>query len=162
VISFNSLHLRSKQNKMKNLFLFVLIATSFIACKNSAASKVKEENVEKAKERDLKSVLLPIASFDKKIHDYGMITEGDVVSTSFVVTNTGKSDLLIRDAKATCGCTIPVWPKKPIPPGSSGKIEVKFNSRGKKNKQSKTITLTTNTIKGIETLVIKGQIMPKN
>ncbi len=145
---------------MKNLFLILLVATCFMACKKNAASKVKEENVVKAKQRDYKSSLLPIASFDKEVHDYGMITEGDVVVTSFVVTNTGKSDLIISNAKATCGCTIPVWPKKPIAPGASEKIEVKFNSRGKKNKQSKTITLTTNTVNGKETLVIKGQIIP--
>jgi len=145
---------------MKNLFIIMLIATSVLACKKNAVSKVKEENVVKAKQRAYKSSLLPIASFDKKVHDYGIITEGAVVSTSFVVTNLGKSDLIISNAKATCGCTIPVWPKKPIAPGASEKIEVKFNSRGKKNKQSKTVTLTTNTVNGKETLVIKGQIIP--
>lgn len=146
---------------MKKIVLIVFVLAAFLSCKKDASSKIKEENVVKAKERDYRSSLLPIATFDKEVFDFGIISEGDVVATSFTVTNTGKADLVIGNAKATCGCTIPVWPKAPIPPGASEKIEVQFNSRGKKNKQSKTITLTTNTSNGKETLMIKGQVVPK-
>lgn len=147
---------------MKKIVLILFVLAGYMSCKKDASSKIKEENVVKAKERDYRSSLLPVAIFDKKVFDFGIISEGDVVATSFTVTNTGKADLVISNAKATCGCTIPVWPKEPIPPGESENIEVQFNSRGKKNKQSKTITLTTNTSNGKETLVIKGQVVPKN
>ena len=56
---------------------------------------------------------------------------------------------------------MPEWPKQPISVGESGQIKVKFNSSGKPNKQSKTVTLTTNTAKGKETVLIKAQVTPK-
>ncbi|MFC2110237.1 DUF1573 domain-containing protein, partial [Bacteroidota bacterium] len=106
--------------------------------------------------------LLPVAEFDKKVFDFGVINEGDVVTTKYILTNTGKSDLIIRDAKGSCGCTVPTWPKdKPIKAGESAEIGVKFNSSGKKNRQSKTVTLYTNTINGKEVLTIKGEVTPK-
>ena len=98
---------------MHKLFIyFFVVAVACISCKKSAASKVKQNNVEIAKERDLKSESLPVATFDTEVYDFGTILEGDVVETSFVITNTGKSDLIISDAKASCGCTVPTWPKK--------------------------------------------------
>ena len=147
---------------MHKLYIYFFVVTvAFISCKESAASKVKQNNVEKAKERDLKSESLPVAKFDTEVYDFGTIMEGDVVETSFVITNNGKSDLIITNAKASCGCTVPTWPKEPIKAGASGTIEVKFNSRGKKNKQSKAITLTTNTANGREIVKITGFITPK-
>jgi len=141
----------------------VLILLAFIstACKESAASKVKTKNVENAKVRDTKHENLPVVSFDQVLYDFGTINDGDVVKTSFMITNTGKSDLIIKKASATCGCTIPNWPKESIKPGASAPMEVKFNSRGKRNKISKTITLITNTETGKETVKITGFVNPK-
>ena len=67
----------------------------------------------------------------------------------------------ITDAQASCGCTVPVWPKGAIKPGESSKVLAKFNTAGKPNKQSKTITLLTNTAVGREVLRIKGSVIPK-
>ncbi len=145
----------------KTIILLVAVLALHVSCKESAVSKVKSVNIEKAKERDIAAESLPIVSFDKEEFDFGTIDEGDIVETSFEVTNIGKSDLIISKAKASCGCTVPTWPKEAIKPGASAKIEVKFNSRGKKNKQSKAITLTTNTIKGREILKISGFVTPK-
>ena len=86
---------------------------------------------------------------------------GDIVETTFTFKNTGLNDLIITNAKSTCGCTIPEWPKEPIPPGAEESIKVKFNSAGKSNKVTKTITLATNTANGKESVVIKTEIMPK-
>lgn len=145
----------------KHIVLIALVALVAFSCKDSAASKVKKENLEKAKERDDASTKLPIASFDKTEFDFGTIDEGDVVETIFVLTNKGKTDLLISNAKGSCGCTVPTWTRKPIKPGESTEIGVKFNSRNKKNKQSKTVTLTTNTLNGKEVLRVKGTVTPK-
>lgn len=145
----------------KAYLLVVLLAVIAVSCKESAASKVKQDNIEKAKERDLKSENLPVVQFDKEVYDFGTINEGDIVEASFEVTNTGKSDLIITSAKASCGCTVPSWPKDPIKTGESAKIEVKFNSKGKKNKQTKAITLTTNTANGREFVKISGFVTPK-
>lgn len=151
---------------MKNFLVslvFIVSAVVFVSCgKSNATSKIKKENLAKAQERDNKIAGVPIISFDKKVHDFGTVNEGDVVETSFKVTNEGKSDLLILNAKATCGCTVPTWPKKPIKPGDTAEIKVKFNTGGKPNKQSKTVTLTTNTEKGNESVKITGMVTPKN
>jgi len=84
-------------------------------------------------------------TFEKKVHDFGTITEGEVVEHTFKFTNTGDTDLIISNASASCGCTIPDWPKEPIAPGKQGKIKVKFNSNGKKDMITKDITILANT-----------------
>ena len=100
-------------------------------------------------------------TFSKTEHDFGTINEGDIVETTFNFKNTGKSELIITKAVGSCGCTVPEWPKEPIAVGGEGTIKVKFNSRGKPNNQRKTVTLTTNTAQGKETVVIKAQVTPK-
>lgn len=153
---------------MKNtiIALVLLISTGvFMSCGkkgSDAASKIKKENLVDAQKRDSDIGRgAPAISFDREVHDFGTVKEGDVVETSFVVTNSGKSDLVILDAKATCGCTVPTWPKEPIAPGKTGEIKVKFNTSGKPNKQSKTVTLYTNTEKGTEAVKISGMVTPK-
>ena len=146
----------------KILVLAGLVAFSFTSCKENVANKIKHENLEIAKERDSKiSDGASAITFSRNVHDFGTINEGDIVETTFDFTNTGKSELIITNATATCGCTVPEWPKQPISVGESGQIKVKFNSSGKPNKQSKTVTLTTNTEKGKETVLIKAQVTPK-
>lgn len=147
---------------MKKIIL-VLLTVAFISfsCKESAASKVKDQNVEKAKERDVKHQNLPEISFDKKSHDFGNIEEGKVVETRFRISNIGKSDLIVTKASASCGCTIPDWPKEPIKSGGFAYMTVKFNSKNKRDSFSKTITLVTNTESGKETVKIKGFVNSK-
>ena len=143
----------------------VLITASFLTgCKDATniTAKIKKENLVNAKSRDseIKKGAASI-SFDKKEYDFGTVNEGDVVETSYLVTNSGKTDLVITNAQASCGCTVPVWPKNPIKPGATGEVKVKFNTSGKPNRQQKTITLTTNTESGREVLTLKGSVTPK-
>lgn len=151
---------------MKNIVValaFLVSAGSFISCgKGNASAKVKSENVESAEKRDENiGKGAPVATFDRETHDFGTVAEGEVVKTSFTITNSGKSDLVITNAQATCGCTVPVWPKEAIAPGKSGEIKVSFNTSGKPNKQSKSVTLYTNTEKGREVVKITGMVTPK-
>lgn len=144
------------------LVLGILAAITLVSCKEDVASKIKKENLEIAKQRDYKmGAGAAKMTFAKKEHDFGTANEGDILETTFNFTNTGKSELIITDAKSTCGCTIPDWPKQPIAPGETGEILVKFNTNGKGGGNSKTVTLTTNTAVGKETVVIKAQVTPK-
>lgn len=152
---------------MKKIIIMALALVSgtvFTACnQTNAASKVKQQNIVDAVKRDNDiSKGAPVISFDRVEHDFGTVNEGDLVETSFVITNTGKSDLVVTDAQVTCGCTVPVWPKKPVAPGESAEIKVKFDTSGKPNKQSKSVTLFTNTERGREVLKLKGYVTPKN
>ena len=93
-----------------------------------------------------------VMTLDKKEHDFGTIKQGDQVECAFKVTNTGNQPLILEEAHGSCGCTVPDYPKDPIPAGESRDIKVKFNSTGKKGKQSKTVTITANT-EPIQTIV---------
>ena len=148
---------------MKQLLaLTILVIFSLISCKENVANKINKENLEVAKQRDYKlNEGAAAISFSKTEHDFGVINEGDIVETTFSFKNTGKSELIITNAVGSCGCTVPEWPKEPIAAGESGQIKVKFNSIGKPNKQSKTITLTTNTSNGKETVLVKAEVTPK-
>ena len=151
--------------KITKFLVLVLITVSFLtSCKDATniTAKIKKENLVNAMSRDLeiKKGAASI-SFDKKEYDFGTVNEGDIVETSYLVTNSGKTDLVITNAQASCGCTVPVWPKNPIKPGATGEVKVKFNTSGKPNRQQKTITLTTNTESGREVLTLKGSVTPK-
>lgn len=85
--------------------------------------------------------------FDKLSHDFGNIKEETDNKTIFRVTNTGKFPLIIDDVKASCGCTTPSKPTKPIAPGKSDKIEVVFHpNQGQLKNQSKTVRVMANTV----------------
>ena len=98
--------------------------------------------------------------FDSYEHDFGTMDEGDAVTHVFSFTNTGSEPLILDKCKGSCGCTVPQCPKEPIPPGASGEIEVKFNSKGKKNAQTKTVTINANTDPGQTILKIKAFVNP--
>ncbi|TPN85392.1 DUF1573 domain-containing protein [Aquimarina algicola] len=143
------------------LILAGVFAMTFVSCKDKAAEKVNEENVEIAADRDAKSTDFPVMQFSETEHDFGNINEGDVVEHKFAFTNTGKAPLVIVSAKGSCGCTVPEWPKQPIAPGATGEMLVKFNSSGKPNQQIKQVTITANTEAGKEIIKIKAMVTPK-
>lgn len=149
---------------MKKVFIaFGAIAlVAFVSCKENASSKIKASNVEVAAERDEAAKNLPVMSFDKSEHDFGTIEQGAAQETIFTFTNDGNAPLIITNATSSCGCTIPEYPKnKPIAPGESGELLVKFNGSGQ-NQVTKTITVSANTEKGSELLRIKAFVNPKN
>lgn len=142
------------------LSVSALVAFS-TSCKDKAADKINAANVEVAANRDDAQKKLAVISFDKMEHDFGAIEQGTPQETVFAFTNQGEAPLIITDAKASCGCTVPQWPKdKPIAPGETGEMTVKFNGSGN-GAVTKTITVTANTEKGKEILRIKAFVNPK-
>ena len=104
------------------------------------------------------SVNAPKFKFEEEIHNFGDIKVGDEVQHDFKFTNVGKKDLIISDARASCGCTIPEKPEKPIAPGASEIIKVKFNSTGKSGLVNKDITITANTVPTTTIIKIRANI----
>jgi hypothetical protein len=102
---------------------------------------------------------LPVIEFEEETHDFGKITQGEKVSYSFKFKNTGKSNLLISSAQASCGCTVPKPPTEPLPAGTSNKIDVTFDSNGKSGKFDKQITVLTNCEPNTKILKITGEII---
>jgi len=143
---------------MKKLIYLIIcvFVLSFSGCNQSATKKVDQEKAAKASDT---SPITAAMTFDKVSHDFGTIQEGETVQTTFNFTNTGKVDLLIVDARGSCGCTVPKYPKNtPIKPGETGQILVSFDSNNKPNMQQKTVTISANTQSGRETLRIKAMV----
>lgn len=144
------------------LSLILTVALVSVSCKDKASSKIVADNVESATDRDEAQKQLPVMSFEKSEHDFGTIAQGNPQETVFKFTNTGNAPLIITDAKSSCGCTVPEYPKNtPIAAGESGELLVKFNGSGQ-NQVTKTVTVTANTEKGSELLRIKAFVNPKN
>ncbi len=97
-------------------------------------------------------------TFDETQYEYGIVDAGAIVEHTFAFTNTGKVPLVINDARSTCGCTVPEYPKKPIPPGESGEINVRFNTKGKFGQQIKPVTLMANTYPSETKVYLVGEV----
>lgn len=97
-------------------------------------------------------------TFADTVHDFGRIKDGEVLSYDFEFVNTGKKEIIINEAKASCGCTVPVYPQYPIAPGKKEIIKVTFNSQGKKGNNEKGVTIQTNGNPAVYTLIIKAQV----
>lgn len=101
----------------------------------------------------------PDITFEEKVFDFGTIVQGEKVSHAFIFKNNGKKSLIISSAQGSCGCTVPEWPKEPIAPGASNRINVVFNSEGKSGLQEKTVTIVTNCEPATKVIRIKGEII---
>lgn len=146
----------------KHLFtLAILLPLLFSACGNRGASDDIDvdliQNPNSAEGYNGKANM-PVITFDNDLHDFGRITEGESLTYSFHFTNTGKSDLVISNCSATCGCTVPDYPHKRIAPGEDGYVEVTFDSRGKMGQQYQEVTVSTNAQPSLVKLKITAQV----
>jgi hypothetical protein len=140
----------------KDLLFTVLICVLIIAfsCNNSNKKVKSSENTT--------NTGFPIIKFDTTFHNFGTLIQGEQVAFTFHFKNIGESNLLIKDAYSTCGCTVPSFSKEPIAPNDGGKVEVIFNSEGKRGLQYKTVTLKLNTERKEKTLTIKANVLENN
>jgi NhaP-type Na+/H+ or K+/H+ antiporter len=102
----------------------------------------------------------PIATFEKTEVDYGKIEQGSEPLRVFTFKNTGTEPLIISNAQGSCGCTVPTYPKEPIMPGQSSKIEVRYDTQ-RIGGFTKSVTLTTNEANNTRVLTIKGEVSAK-
>jgi hypothetical protein len=100
-------------------------------------------------------------SFDsEKIH-FGTVTDGDQVKVVYTIYNTGEKPLYVYDAKGSCGCTVPEYPRNPILPGESATITAMFDTKGKSGEQLKRVTITANTEPAQTYLSLEGYVVKK-
>ena len=168
---------------MKRLTIFILLLLFISACSNQDNTSKTEEpqsiiatdesvrelrqslsDVEKEEQRQLAEELanMTTMSFDKTSHDYGKVLGDSDNKTTFRVTNTGKKPLVIEKVSASCGCTTPSKPEKPIPPGKSDEITVVFHPKETQlGQQNKTVTVIANTNPKMEVLNISAMVEKK-
>ena len=135
--------------------------TARVVNKIKAESKktAKKPNRPKAKKAPKK--YLPKVEFAEMSYDFGEIVEGDIIEYKFTFTNTGKSNLSIEKATASCGCTKPSFPFIDIEPGETGYIGVTYNSVNKDGAQKPEITVYSNAQQKEITLYLTGKVKPK-
>ena len=145
---------------MKRIFLSLVLVASFIIMNaQNTPNKVQPVSVESSQEDPINAVI----EFESKVVDYGLIEHNSDGKREFVFTNTGTDPLVIKNAKGSCGCTVPSWRKEDGSStwnaGEKGTIGVKY-ATNRIGKFTKTITLTTNAGKRPVILTIKGEVSP--
>ena len=148
--------------KYYNMLIVGIICIMNISCDNNPAKKINQQNLLETEKRLEQESVLPILKFDFDTYDFGEVTDGEIVEVDYTFKNTGESNLIIYDASASCGCTVPEYPKdKEIKPGESGVIKARFDSSGQTGKQVKSITLTTNTKNSKKIIRMSGFVINK-
>lgn len=99
-------------------------------------------------------------TFESEVIDYGTIAQNSDGVRTFKFTNTGNAPLIISNAKGSCGCTVPTWPKQPINPGEQGEIKVKY-ATNRPGPINKSVTVTSNASNPTKVLRIKGNVLVK-
>ena len=151
---------------MKKLVCFTIIALLFasfsLQAQDASMKPKKEAPKEQSTPKQEKKSKAKIAeiTFESLEHDYGNIYKGDNGECEFVFKNTGKAPLQITNARASCGCTVPSWPRDPIAPGKKSVIKVKYDTN-RLGTINKSITVTSNAVNNSVVLHIKGSISEK-
>lgn len=110
---------------------------------------------------EVDTVNVPKIKFETPVYDFGEISEGEKVNYSFKFENVGSKSLVIKDARSTCGCTVPKKPKEAIEPGATSEIPVVFDSAGKSGKIQKPVTITSNAYPYKTEVLLTGYVIKK-
>ena len=144
------------------LFILGAFALSFAisSCGEKKASDnfTAEETAQQA-ENVVDPATAPVLTLAEANHDFGDVQANNKVETYIKFKNDGKSPLVIRDASATCGCTVPEFPSTPIAVGATDSIKVVYTAGNMNGKQQKTVTLVTNTVNGHEIFDISANVI---
>jgi len=131
----------------KIILLLTAFLIGFVVLAQRIPQPEKAEPVVEIEEAKQEQIEEPSSNatidFESKVYDYGVLEHNGNGDGEFIFTNNGTEALLIKNAKGSCGCTVPTWPREPIMPGETSKIGVKY-ATNRVGRFNKTITLTTN------------------
>ena len=99
-----------------------------------------------------------VMTFQSPEHNFGKVGSGEKVGCIFTFRNTGDADLVITSATASCGCTVPKYDRKPVPPEGTGTVEVIFDTSGREGLQTKTIVIQSNAENNLVILRIIAEV----
>lgn len=157
---------------MKKYFLFATLVIASVSCDVKRKDKISDDSklsvlndslkmVNEQKTQDEAKKNATAVQLIDSAYDFGTITEGEKVEYSYRFKNVGTNPLIIFNTSASCGCTVPEKPEKPVLPGEMGIIKVVFNSAGKKEHQSKDINVNANTNPPFPILHLTGMVKEK-
>jgi hypothetical protein len=131
---------------MKKIIRIIIVSSLLVSFSCIKEAKNIEDKAATTLQDNSKAPRTKI-EFDKEMHDFGELEQGEIVETTFLIKNIGENDLYIVDAHGSCGCTVPEVTKEAIKPGESAPISVKFDSNGKSGEVTKSVMITCNTAK---------------
>ena len=140
---------------MKKYILVLLVSSAFIACNVRRNDKVVDDAVKQSATAMLDTTMVQLID---SVYNFGKITDGEKVTFNFRFKNVGAKPLVITSTSASCGCTVPEKPERPVLPGETGFIKVVFNSKGKTGHNEKNITVMANTNPAFPQLVLTGDV----
>jgi hypothetical protein len=155
---------------LRSIFILIACAGIILTSSCNKGSQEKEEGkslYENLEDKDGADASAPDSTqtteitFAETTFDFGVINKGQMVTHPFKFTNTGKAPLIITSATASCGCTVPSYPKDPILPGQTGEIKVQYNGSGT-NQIEKTVTVVANTNPPDSKLTIKAFVLSED
>ena len=138
--------------------IIIITIVAFTMCTNPQVTENSYSKESRASEdAPVKTAKI---EFEHLSYDFGIITIGEKVTHIFNFKNTGDLPLVITNAQASCGCTVPEFPREPVNPGKKGIIKVVFNSFNKSGLQDAVVTITTNGEPEKSLLHLTGDIRP--
>lgn len=140
---------------MKKYVLFFLVGVMLVCCNVRRKDKLADGTMTMAELAAKDSTSVQVID---SLYNFGTATEGEKVTYNFRFKNSGKKPLVITNTSASCGCTVPQKPDKPVLPGETAFIKVVFNSRGKVGHNEKTITVSSNATPAFPPLLLKGEV----
>jgi len=149
---------------MKKLLIFSMVSLFAISCGSNAKETTNEGNEEaisselSVTENAVDTLNAPIVQVENDTYTFGEAKEGEKVTHEYAFTNTGKTPLIISSVNASCGCTTPNYPKQPIKPGETAKIEVVFDTKNQPGMHHKVITMTSNAHPTQTIFHLKGEV----
>jgi len=143
---------------VKKYFLFLFILIILISCDVRRKDKIADD-LETQKVLALKDTTT--VQIIDSAYNFGKVTDGEKVEYSYRFKNTGTKPLVIIDASASCGCTVPQKPEKPILSGEIGFIKIVFDSKGRVGEAHKTITIMSNANPEFPQLALTGEVEAK-
>jgi len=133
---------------MKKILLIMFVGIFSISINGQTKEEIK------------KDFTGPVFEFENEVIDYGDILKNSDGNRVFKFKNVGKSPLIISSIKSSCGCTVPSKPDKPIMPGETAEIKVKY-ATNRVGPFSKTITINSNAFEPKKVLSVKGRVLDK-
>ena len=104
----------------------------------------------------------PVLVVDEPAHDFGEVTQGEVLRHAFVLRNAGTADLVIARVQPTCGCTVATPTRTVLAPGETSEIAVTYNSANQSGPQHKRIAVSTNDPRAADFhLAISATVIPE-
>lgn len=146
---------------MKKIFLLgmmsFLAVAAFAQNAEKKAAKVTAPIEQKAADTKVEGSFM---YFEQNKVDFGTIEQDSDPYRVINFTNTGTEPLLITNAKGSCGCTVPTYPKEAIAPGETGEIKIRY-ATNRVGAINKTVTITTNSSQGPIKLSVVGKVLKK-